>query len=178
MTVDGVEGEVKGGSYTVSGVALHPGENVLTATARDRAGNESQSSITVTYLPDAPTEYRYTYDNNGNMSKLEKRVDGQLVETTTYTYDYENRLTLVTLPNLTTNEFVYDGDKRRVSSTNAADVTTKFLYDGLNNLKDYAEDGTTVLASYVEGIGIDKLISRTDGSVHSFSHFLRSMYSS
>ena len=87
---------------------------------------------------------------------------GEQSETTEYEYDYENRMTKATLPNATTNEFVYDGDKRRVSSKNTAGAVTKFLYDGLNNLKDYASDGSTVLASYTQGIGIDKLISRTD----------------
>jgi RHS repeat-associated protein len=65
---------------------------------------------------------------------------------------------------------VYDGDKRRVSSKNAAGAVTKFLYDGLNNLKDYAADGETVLASYTQGIGIDKLISRTDAQGARYFH--------
>jgi RHS repeat-associated protein len=97
---------------------------------------------------------------------------GEQSETTAYEYDYENRMTKVTLPNATTNEFVYDGDKRRVSSKNAAGTMIKFLYDGLNNLKDYAADGEgeTVLASYTQGIGIDKLISRTDASGIRYYH--------
>jgi RHS repeat-associated protein len=98
-----------------------------------------------------------------------KTVGGQ-TQTTTYEYDYENRLTKVTLPNTTTNEFVYDGDLRRISSKNAAGVTTKFLCDGLNNLKDYAADGSTVLASYTQGIGIDKLICRTDTNGPRYFH--------
>ena len=161
VTVNGVEAEVEEGSYTAEGVVLHPGENVLTATARDRAGNESENSITVRYEPDLETYYTYSYDANGNMVQMVKTI-GEQSETTEYEYDYENRMTKATLPNATTNEFVYDGDKRRVSSKNTAGAVTKFLYDGLNNLKDYASDGSTVLASYTQGIGIDKLISRTD----------------
>ncbi len=68
-------------------------------------------------------------------------------------------MTKVTLPGGATNEFAYDGDKRRISKTNAAGEVTKFLYDGINILEDYAADGA-VLAYYVQGIGIDKLIKR------------------
>ena len=46
---------------------------------------------------------------------------------------------------------------------------TRFLYDGVNNLKDYDEDWEPV-ASYVQGIGIDKLISRKDTNGPRYFH--------
>ena len=44
-------------SWSVSGIVLQPGSNVLTVTARDAAGNSSTDTLTVTYTADttAPT---------------------------------------------------------------------------------------------------------------------------
>ena len=42
-------------SWTVSGIALLSGANVLTVTARDAAGNTSTDTLTVTYTPPADT---------------------------------------------------------------------------------------------------------------------------
>ena len=77
---------------------------------------------------------------------------------TVYDYDYENRLVEVTLPDSSTNEFTYDGDKRRIFRKDASGDEKWFLYDGINILQDVATDGTR-WTSYVQGIGIDKLIS-------------------
>ena len=41
-------------SWSVSGIALLSGANVLTVTARDAAGNTSTDTLTVTYTPPAP----------------------------------------------------------------------------------------------------------------------------
>jgi len=172
VTVNGVAATVDGNSFTAEGVVLHQGENTITSVAKDMAGNTSTHSITVTYDPDITASYSYTYDNNGNLSAMTKHVDGSPPppdETTQYEYDYENRMTKVILPNSTTNEFSYDGDKRRVSAKNAAGQVTRFLYDGINNLKDYNEDWEP-LASYVQGIGIDKLISRKDADGVRYYH--------
>ncbi len=38
-------------SWSVSGIVLQSGENVLTVTARDAAGNTSTDTLTVTYTP-------------------------------------------------------------------------------------------------------------------------------
>ena len=38
-------------SWSVSGIALLSGSNVLTVTARDAAGNTSTDTLTVTYTP-------------------------------------------------------------------------------------------------------------------------------
>lgn len=78
-------------------------------------------------------------------------------------------MTKVILPDNTTNEFVYDGDKRRVSSKNTEGTITRFLYDGVNNLGDYDEDWD-LLASYTQGVGIDKLIRRKDSNGVRYYH--------
>ena len=125
-----------------------------------------RNGIIVTYDPDMDVSYDYSYDANGNLiSKTEQPSE----DITSYEYDYENRLTKVTLPDTTTNVFTYDGDKRRISRTNAAGETTKFFYDGINILKDY-DDGGTEIASYVQGVGIDSLISRKEGTEIRYFH--------
>src|SRR4029450_8679049 len=42
-------------SWSASGIALQPGANVLTVTARDAAGNIGTATLTVSYDPTAPT---------------------------------------------------------------------------------------------------------------------------
>ena len=169
VTVNGVEATVEEGSFTAEGVVLQRGENTISSVAKDVAGNTSTHNIAVTYDPNITSSYAYVYDNNGNMTTMTKEVDGQDDEVTQYEYDFENRMTKVILPNETTNEFGYDGDKRRVSSKNAAGTVTRFLYDGINNLKDYDEDWEPI-ASYTQGIGIDKLIRRKDSNGARYYH--------
>ncbi|PYN76960.1 MAG: hypothetical protein DMD96_24525 [Candidatus Rokuibacteriota bacterium] len=42
-------------TWSAPGIALQPGSNVLTVTARDAAGNPGNATLTVTYDPTAPT---------------------------------------------------------------------------------------------------------------------------
>jgi len=46
---------LSGGSWTANGIALLPGNNVLTVTAQDAAGNTSTATLTVTYDATAPS---------------------------------------------------------------------------------------------------------------------------
>jgi len=57
VTVNGVRADVSHRSFMAEDVLLVPGKNVITAVATDRAGNTSQSQITVTLL-DAATQQR------------------------------------------------------------------------------------------------------------------------
>ncbi len=71
----------------------------------------------------------YTYDNNGNTLT---KVDAN--GTTTYTWDYENRLKQVTLPGTGgTVTFKYDPFGRRIQKSSPLG-TTNYLYDGMNLL--------------------------------------------
>jgi len=53
----------------------------------------------------------YTYDANGSM--ISKTEGGQ---TTSYEYNYEDKMVKVTYPDASTNEFKYYGDGKRGSS--------------------------------------------------------------
>jgi|GEM_PF-4328434 RHS repeat-associated protein len=110
----------------------------------------------------------YTYDNNGNT--IEKRTP---TETTTYTYDFENRLTKVTLMGeggIIT--FIYDGDGNRVKKTDS-EGTVNYLVD-TNNNTGFSQvvletDGTgNIITSYIYG---DDLISQERSGVVSYFHY-------
>jgi RHS repeat-associated protein len=169
VTVNGMEAEIDGESFTAEGVELHLGQNTISAVAKDVAGNTTAHDITVTYDPDITGSYSYEYDNNGNLEKMTKTVDGEDDEVTQYEYDYENRLTHVIMPDTHNWWYQYDGDKRMVSKSDPI-AMTRFFYDGVNNLIDYDEDMEIQLASYTHGVGIDKLIRRKDSNGVRYYH--------
>ncbi len=105
----------------------------------------------------------HTYDNNGNtLTKTD--ASG----TTTYGYDFENRLISVSAPGGITASYAYDPFGRRISKT-VNGVGTRYLYDGMNIIKEY--DGTgALLATYVHGPGMDEPIAMTRGGQVSYYH--------
>ena len=92
----------------------------------------------------------YTYDANGNVTS-KATANG----TTTYRWDYENRLAGMTLPGSGgTLAFKYDPFGRRVYLSSSAG-TNMFVYDG-QNMVTRLYGGGTVLARYTQGLGIDE----------------------
>ena len=81
----------------------------------DPVGNRLSSLSVPTYTYNSSNEITaagastFTYDNNGNTLS---KSDG--AGTTAYTWDFENRLTSVHLPNQTTVTFKYDPFGRRI----------------------------------------------------------------
>jgi RHS repeat-associated protein len=93
----------------------------------------------------------YTFDNNGN--ELTK-VDS--TGTTSYTWDYENRLTSVTLPGSGgTVSFSYDPFGRRIKKVSSAG-TSVFAYDDDGNLIEETNASGGVVARYAQGLVIDE----------------------
>jgi len=115
-----------------------------------------------TYTGACPEPWRR--NNNGNTAT---KVDSN--GTTTYAWDYENRLTSVTLPGSGgTITFKYDPFGRRVQKVAPAG-TTNYLYDGANVIEEV--DGTgTVLARYSQGPGMDQPLSDVVGGIPKFYH--------
>ena len=164
VTVNNIPAEIVGNTFTAQNVPANLGDNQITAVATDLAGNVSQDDITVHITKAGDNFIELEYDGNGNL--ISKDDQDQI---TTYEYDYANRLIIVTLPDSSTNKFTYDGDKRRISKEAADGTVTKFLYDGINILHDLDSNGD-VIASYVQGIGIDKLICRETNEGRAYYH--------
>ncbi|HXE89539.1 MAG TPA: RHS repeat-associated core domain-containing protein [Terriglobales bacterium] len=91
----------------------------------------------------------YTYDNNGNtLTKTD--ASG----TTQYAWDYENRLTSVTLPGVGVVSFKYDPFGRRIQKVSASD-TTAYVHDSAD-IAEELDATATAIRRYTTGLGIDE----------------------
>jgi len=104
----------------------------------------------------------YTYDSNGNT--LTKVVSSN---TTTYAWDYENRLTSVTLPSSGgTVTFEYDPLGRRIEKVSPT-FTSIFAYDG-DNLIETVNSSGGVVARYTQTKNIDEPLAELRSSTTSY----------
>jgi RHS repeat-associated protein len=104
----------------------------------------------------------YTYDNNGNtLTKVTS------AGTATYGWDYENRLTSVTLPGTGgTLAFKYDALGRRVYKSSSLG-TSIFVYDDYDLIEEISTSGTLV-ARYLQGINVDEPLAMLRGTTTSY----------
>lgn len=146
----------QGGTNTES-YTYDPVGNRLTSLSGSYGYNTSNE------LTSSPTA-TYTYDNNGNT--LTKVVGSN---TTTYAWDFENRMTSVTLPGSGgTVSFKYDPFGRRIYKSSSSG-TSVFAYDGDNLVEETNASGTAV-ARYSDGLNIDEPLAMLRSSVTSFYH--------
>lgn len=104
------------------------------------------------------------HDNNGNT--LTKVVGSN---TTSYTWDFENRLTSVTLPGSGgTVAFKYDPFGRRIYKSSSA-ATSIYAYDG-DNLVEETNGTGAVVARYSEGLKTDESLAMLRSSATSYYH--------
>ena len=103
------------------------------------------------------------YDQNGNaISKANSSG------TTNYAWDFENRLTSVTLPNGGgVVSFKYDPFGRRIEKSGPSG-TTIYAYDGANVSEELTSAGSPSMR-YVQGAGIDEPLAESSTSVNYFS---------
>jgi len=88
---------------------------------------------------------------------------------TTYGWDYENRLSSVTLPaSGGTVSFSYDPFGRRIKKASAS-TTSIFAYDGDNLIEETNASGA-VVARYSQGLNIDEPLAMLRSSATSFYH--------
>jgi RHS repeat-associated protein len=108
----------------------------------------------------------YTYDSNGNT--LTKVTSSG---TTTFGWDYENRLTSVTLPGTGgALAFKYDGFGHRVQKAftqGSTTTTTNYLYDGNNAVADVDQNGN-VLARYTTMQNTDEPLAELRSATTSY----------
>jgi RHS repeat-associated protein len=136
----------------------------------DPAGNRLTSASVPNYVLNSSNEVTstsnatYTYDNNGNTAT---KVDSS--GTTTYSWDFEDRLTQVTLPALGgTVNFKYDPFGRRIQKVaSLGGTTTTYVLDGENILEEVNAVGT-VTARYTMALGVDEPLAATRGVATSF----------
>ena len=91
--------------------------------------------------------------------------------TTTYSWDYENRLIKVTTPT-TTAEYSYDPFGRRIEkkvTESGATTTTSYFYDNQAILFEYDEKGS-IGNRYIHGPGIDEPLMLTTGKDKYYYH--------
>ncbi len=118
------------------------------------------SSNQLTSTPNAT----FAYDYNGNTTS---KADAN--GTTGYAWDYENRLTSVTLPGTGgVVNFKYDPFGRRIQKSGPVGITN-YVYDGANIVAEY--DGASgLVADYCQGAGVDEPLAISRGGVLSFYH--------
>jgi len=104
----------------------------------------------------------YTYDYNGNtLTKTDS------TGTTNYTWDFENRLTSVTLPGSGgTVTFKYDPFGRRIYKSSSS-VTSIYAYDGDNLIEETNSSGAAV-ARYAQTENIDEPLALLRSSTTSY----------
>jgi YD repeat-containing protein len=103
-----------------------------------------------------------TLDSNGNTLT---NVMGS--NTTTYAWDYENRMTSVTLPaGGGTVTFKYDPFGRRIYKSSGSGPAI-FAYDGDNLVEETNSSGTAV-ARYSDGLNIDQPLAMLRSSTTSY----------
>lgn len=104
----------------------------------------------------------YTYDNNGNtLTKTDS------TGTTNYTWDYENRLTSVTLPGTGgTVSFKYDPFGRRIYKSSSSGTST-YTYDSHNLIEETNSSGV-VVARYTQTEDIDEPLAMLRSGATSF----------
>jgi RHS repeat-associated protein len=159
-------------SYTGACPERYSSREAMRVSRRNPVGNRLSSVGVSPYQYNASNQLTsipgttYTYDNNGN-TKTKTTAAG----TTTYTWDFENRLTQVALPGTTgTVTFKYDPFGRRVQQAFTQGVTTtttNYLYDGMNLLEEVDNSGS-VLARYNQTRGLDEELSEFRGGATSY----------
>jgi RHS repeat-associated protein len=150
---------VQNGSTTSESYTYDPVGNRLSSLAASPWNyNVSNQLTSITGSPGTTL----TYDSNGNTTS---KTDA--AGTTTYTWDYENRLTSVTLPNSGgTVSFTYDPLGRRIRKVSAS-ATTIYVYDGNDVLETVSASGSAT-SRYVHGEGLDEPLAELAGAASSF----------
>lgn len=103
----------------------------------------------------------YAFDANGNtLTKADSSG------TTQYTWDFNNRLTQIVVPNVGTTTFRYDPFGRRIQKSGPLG-TTNFLYDGKNLLEEVDNAGS-VVARYTSRQETDQPLAESRSGTTSY----------
>ena len=172
LTPDEIEKQIQLTCDDVN-AAEHPGYDEYLGAGRINAAKALAA------LPAVPqtihAAIKYDYDQNGNLISrvVSKGKAKGNAFTTSYSYDYENRLTSIVHPDETASAYRYDGGGRRIQSVEDG-VATNFLYDGLSGIIEKNEAGVTQ-AFYNRGLsyggGIGGIISAYRNGTPVYYHY-------
>jgi len=144
------------------------GTNTTESYSYDPVGNRLSSLGVSSYTNNTSNELTststasYTYDYNGNTLTKTNSAG-----TTNYTWDFENRLTQVTLPGTGgTVTFKYDPFGRRIYKSSSS-ATTIYAYDGDNVIESTNAAGA-IISKYAQGQNIDEPLAESTAGATSF----------
>ncbi len=150
--------------YQLTQVTGSPGESYT----YDAVGNRLSSAGVPTYSYNSSSQLTSTtvatfaYDYNGSTTS---KTDAN--GTTGYAWDFENRLTSITLPNNGgTVTFKYDPFGRRIEKISPT-TTIVFAYNGANIVGEYDSAGNAVVL-YAQGPGIDEPLALSKAGAISY----------
>lgn len=146
-------------STTTESYTYDPVGNRLSSLGVSSYTNNSSNELTST------SAASYTFDKNGNT--LTKVVG---TNTTSYAWDFENRMTSVTLPGTGgTDTFKYDPFGRRIYKSFSAGTTSVYAYDGDNLIEETNSTGG-VVARYSQTQNIDEPLAMLRSAATSYFH--------
>ena len=149
--------QVLQGASTTESYTYDPVGNRLSSLGVSPYSYNSSNELTST--PSAT----YGYDLNGNAI-----TKNDSTGITTYAWDFENRLTSVTLPGSGgTVTFKYDPFGRRIYKSSSSS-TSIYTYDEDENLVEEANSAGTPVARYAQGLGIDEPLAILRSSATSY----------
>ena len=148
--------QVTQGANTTESYTYDPVGNRLSSLGISPYSNNTSNELTS--IPGTT----YTYDYNGNT--LTKVVGSN---TTTYAWDFENRLSSVTLPGSGgTVSFKYDPFGRRIYKFSSSG-TSVYAYDG-DRLVEETNSAGGVVARYLQGSNFDEPLAMLRSSATSY----------
>ncbi|MBK5276228.1 MAG: hypothetical protein JJE30_14420, partial [Desulfuromonadales bacterium] len=117
----------------------------------------------------SPIETVFNYDKNGSLIS-QAETQGKATRTTTYGYDYLNRLNNVVTPEskTVTIDNLPDGFNRTAKTTETG--STRYFHDGMNVISEYGTTGSRTVR-YTLGAGTDEIHVREDASGTYFYHY-------
>jgi len=135
------------GTFSLPGVPLYPGTNVLVVRLRDVSGNEVEQTRTVVRTNALET---FEYDGNGNLTNWVKAG-----ENWAYEWDWADRLTKVTSNGVVVLQ-KYNASKRRIAKAELIGnrtLSNLYLYDRWQAVAVLNASAETV-ESYTHGLGM------------------------
>jgi len=136
------------GTFSLPGVPLYPGTNVLLVRVRDVSGNEAEQTRTVVRTNALET---FEYDGSGNLTNWVKAGENWV-----YEWDWADRLPHVASNGVVVLQNWYDASGRRIAKAevvNGQIVKTLYLHDGWDIVGVMNEAGQ-MRETFTRGVGL------------------------